>query len=210
MYPALCERQGEEEVLICTFFNYLRSTVFIVFPLMTGLAILSEDLVRVLLTEKWLPAASLMSILCIAYMWHPFMLFNWQLLNVKGRSDLSLKAEIIKKVLAFSILFASISWGIHAICWGVLVYSLFDMLTISFFIRKIYLFDLRREFVSVFPIGINTLLMGLCMYVSLGLTTIPIARLAISCVVGIFSYLFFGNLFKLREFEFIKQIIKKA
>lgn len=210
MYPALCDRQGEEEFLIRTFFNYLRSTVFLVFPLMIGLAVLSGSLIEVLLTEKWLPAASLMSILCIAYMWDPLMHFNWQLLNVKGRSDLSLKAEIIKKVLAFSILFTSIPWGIHAICWGLLVYSLFDMITISFFVRKIYPFDLRRELMDIFPILIGSLLMGLCMYVSLLLTSIPIFRLAIGSVVGIFSYLFFCYLFRLREFKFIKQIIKKV
>lgn len=132
MYPTLCALQNDEERLIRTFFNYLRFTLFIIFPLMIGLAVMSETLVELLLSEKWLPAAPFMSILCIAYMWYPFMVFNWQLLNVKGRSDLSLRAEIIKKIGAFSILLVSIPWGMNAICWGLLAYSLFDMFTISF------------------------------------------------------------------------------
>lgn len=210
MYPSLCALQNDEEALIHTFFNYLRFTVFIVFPLMTGLAVMSETLIEFLLSEKWLPAAPFMSILCIAYMWYPIMVFNWQLLNTKGRSDLSLKAEIIKKIGAFSILFISIPWGMNAICWGLLVYSLFDMFTISFFVGRIYSFDLRKEIVALFPIGLSALLMGLLMYVSMCLTSILVLRLGISIVVGTLSYSFFCYLFKLREFEIIKQIIKRV
>lgn len=210
MYPLLCELQKDEKALIHTFFNYLHSTVFIVFPLMIGLAVMSETLIEILLTKKWLPASSLMSILCIAYMWYPIMSFNWQLLNVKGRSDLSLKAEIIKKIGAFLILFVSIPWGMNAICWGLLVYSLFDMITISFFIRKLYPFDLRKEIVVLFPVLICSLLMGLVIYVFLQLTSVPMLRLAIGIVVGGLSYSFFCFLFKLKEFELLKQIIKKS
>lgn len=210
MYPALCALQNDEEMLIRTFFNYLRSIVFIVFPLMIGLAVMSETLIEFLLSEKWLPAAPFMSILCIAYMWDPIMRFNWQLLNVKGRSDLSLKAEIIKKIAAFFILLASIPWGMNAICWGLLVYSLFDMLIISFFVRKIYPFDLRKEIKELYSIGISSLLMGLFIYVSLRLTLILVLRLVIGIVVGGLSYSFFCYLFKVKEFEFIKQIIKKV
>ena len=77
---------------------------------MIGLAVLSEPLIEVLLTNKWSSSAPLLSILCVAYMWYPVMVFNWQLLNVKGRSDLSLRAEILKKIAAFLILFLSIAW----------------------------------------------------------------------------------------------------
>lgn len=210
MYPTLCALQNDEERLIRTFFNYLRFTLFIIFPLMIGLAVMSETLVELLLSEKWLPAAPFMSILCIAYMWYPFMVFNWQLLNVKGRSDLSLRAEIIKKIGAFSILLVSIPWGMNAICWGLLAYSLFDMFTISFFVRRIYQFDLRREIMETFPIGVSSLLMGLLMYVSLRLTSVLVLRLLLGIVVGTLSYSFFCYIFKLREFGFIKQIIRRV
>ena len=210
MYPILCKLQNDEEALIHTFFNYLRATIFIVFPLMISLTILSESLIEVILTEKWLPAAPLMSILCMAYMWYPVMLFNWQLLNVKGRSDLSLKAEIVKKVGAFLILTVSIPWGMNVICWGLLVYNLFDLITISFFVKKIYSFDLRKELIMLFPVGISSLLMGLCIYISFQFFSIPMLRLASGIIVGMLSYSFFCYLFKLKEFDFIKQIIKKV
>lgn len=64
---------------------------------MTILCVLAEPLVKIILTEKWLPAVPLIQILCLAYMWDPVMKINNSLLNVKGRSDYFLYAEIIKK-----------------------------------------------------------------------------------------------------------------
>ncbi|KAA6316526.1 Teichuronic acid biosynthesis protein TuaB, partial [termite gut metagenome] len=63
MYPSLCSIQDEEERLKKLFFKYLRMVSFIVFPLMIGLSVLSKPLIQVVLTDKWLPAASLLSIL---------------------------------------------------------------------------------------------------------------------------------------------------
>lgn len=210
MYPVLCERQGDDEALIQAFFKYLRATVFWIFPLMIGLAVLSEPLIEMLLTDKWLSSAPLLSILCVAYMWYPVMVFNWQLLNVKGRSDLSLRAEILKKIVAFLILFLSIAWGMEAICWGLLLYSISDMIIIFFFVRKIYRFDLRREFVALFPILVCALLMGCGVYVASSFISSSLLKLVVGFLIGVLSYSILGFLFKLEEFDLVKQIIKRT
>lgn len=209
MYPVLCERQDDEQRLLETFYHYLRGTVFFVFPLMIGLSVLSKPLIVFVLTERWLPAAPYLSILCIAYMWHPIMNFNWQLLNVKGRSDLSLRSEIIKKVGAFAILFLSLPLGMKAICWGLLFYSLFDMATIYFFVRRIYCFDIRKEIALLFPILFCSLLMGGCVYAVCYIFSCPIWQVLVGIPVGIVSYGAACFLFHLKEIELIKQYIRK-
>ena len=54
---------------------------------MVGLAVTAEPLIKLLLTEKWLPASTIVIYLSIAYMWQPIMTINNQVLNVRGRSD---------------------------------------------------------------------------------------------------------------------------
>ena len=104
IYPIQCEMQHDEERLSSSFIQYLRMSCYIIFPLMVGLAVLSKPMVLVLLTDKWVSMSELLSILCIAYMWYPVMVINNQMLNVRGRSDYFLKAEIIKKIVAIVIL----------------------------------------------------------------------------------------------------------
>lgn len=62
------------------------------------LAVLSEPIIKIVLTDKWLPSVFYVQILCIAYMWDPLMRINANILSVVGRTDYSLKSEIIKRL----------------------------------------------------------------------------------------------------------------
>ena len=87
-------------------------TSFIIFPLMLGMIALAEPIIVCLFTEKWLPIVPLLRILCLAYMWDPVMLMNSNFLAVKGRTDMQLKGEILKKGIAVIILLITFSFGI--------------------------------------------------------------------------------------------------
>lgn len=115
----MCEIQDDGDKLRIAFLQYLRMMSYIIFPLMIGLSVLSTPFINLILTETWKGAAPLLSILCLSYMWYPVMNINWQILNVKGRSDLSLKSEIIKKTVAFIILFSTMPWGIRNYVLGI-------------------------------------------------------------------------------------------
>ena len=67
-------------------------------------ALVAKPFVIILLGEQWVAVVPLLQILCIAYMWDPIMKINHNILNVKGRSDYFLRAEILKKLVAFIIL----------------------------------------------------------------------------------------------------------
>lgn len=136
IYPVQCEHQHDQTWLEETFLKYLRLSCFVVFPLMVLLAVIAKPLVLLVLTAKWLPSAELISILSLAYMWYPVMVINNQMLNVKGRSDLFLRAEIIKKIVAVAILAVTLPFGLRWLCYGVLLYNIFDMWMIIFFTKK--------------------------------------------------------------------------
>lgn len=165
IYPVQCEMQGDDEQLNRSFIQYLRISCYIIFPLMVGLSVLAKPLVLVLLTEKWLPMSDLLSILCIAYMWYPMMVINNQILNVKGRADYFLKAEIIKKILAIGILVTTIPFGIKILCLGVLLYNLLDVIIIIYFAKKVVLTGYFQQIKSVLPLLMLSLGMGGCTYI---------------------------------------------
>lgn len=64
---------------------------------MVGLASLANPLVDLFLTEKWNGTVALLQILCFDWMFDHLSGINLNLLYVKGRSDLALRLEIIKK-----------------------------------------------------------------------------------------------------------------
>ena len=209
LYPVQCQIQSEDELLKKKFIQYLRMTIYIVFPLMIGLCVLSKPFILIVLTEKWLPAANILSILCIAYMWYPFNALNWQFLTVKGRSDLALKAEILGKVVSFIILLLTLPWGIIAICYGIIAANIVDIIIIIYYVKKIINIGYWSELKLLFPIMTVVSIMAVCVYVIQTLLVNPYWQLSIGASVGLLVYIFFSYLFKLEEMKSLQLFFGK-
>lgn len=188
-YPIECELQDNNEELQRRFFQMLRMTCFILFPLMMGLAALAEPVVRLLLTEKWIEAVPLIRILCFAWVWWPASNMSWQLLNAKHRSDYCLKAEIIKKIIAVSILAVSLFGGIRAVCIGMLIYYVADVYVMTLFTKRVLpKVTFVEEAKALFPILIRAMIMGIGVYSLSYILSSDIALIGMGVVGGIVLY----------------------
>ena len=209
LYPIQCHVQNDDYLFKRKFIQYLRATIYIVFPLMICLCVLAKPFILVVLNEKWLSISSILSILCIAYMWYPLTALNWQLLTAKGRSDLALKAEIVGKVLSILILLLTLPFGIMVICYGIIIANVVDIIIIIYYGRKItgigYLLELR----ILYPIVFISLIMSGGMYVTQFLFVNPYLQLIIGVIVGGSIYLSLSFMLKLEETRVIKQIFRK-
>lgn len=209
IYPIQCESQNDAELLKSSFIKYLRMSCYIIFPIMTCIAILADPLVCILLTEKWLPASNMLSILCLAYMLNPMMVMNSQMLNVVGRPDLFLKSEIIKKICGVFILFCTIPFGLNAICIGILLYNICDTTIIIYFSREIVSAGYKTQLKEVCPIFGISIVSGLCVYVLLHLISDNLLKICIGISAGIAFYVFLSSALKLKEYGFLIRESKK-
>ena len=209
LYPILCRLQNDNNVLTEKFYLFIRIISFFVFPLMIGLAVLSEPLIRLILTDKWIGAVPYIQILCFAYMWDPVMRMSWDLLNVKHRSDYSLISEIIKKIIAFACLILTIPYGVKVMCWGLVVYALFDLVVILQFTKKILpKVTIRYHFINLFPLFFQSILMGIGVYLFNQIFINPLIQLLGGISIGIVLYLFFSMFICKKEFQYIIQQFK--
>lgn len=137
-FPLLAKIQNEDERLIRVYRKYIRITSCGIFFLMCLLASLARPLVEFLLTDKWIEAAVYVQIFCFALMFDHICQLNLNLLQVKGRSDLFLKLEIIKKSIAFAILCAAIPLGVKAICISSVVYTQIAVYINTYYTGKLF------------------------------------------------------------------------
>lgn len=210
VYPIQCNMQDNNIALKTNFFQLLKISSFVIFPLMLGMAALSEPLTYILLSEKWLPASHLLKIISFALMWNHIMFLNWQLLAVKGRSDLSFKSEIYKKIISIIILCITIPLGIEAMCIGLICYSFFDIVIIIYFLKPLLSINHKEELQLLMPF----LFLSFSMYaiITFSIAYIPnyYLQLITGTGVGFFYYIGMAYLFKFKELHFIlKKISKK-
>lgn len=123
IFPVLSSIQNDEQRLRAAYNKYLRLSTSIVAPTMLLLAACAKPLIVFLLGAKWLPCVPYIQLLAIGWMVDPIILVNLNILYVKGRSDIVLKLEIIKKVIAITIVLISVQYGIIWLCIGRVVYG---------------------------------------------------------------------------------------
>lgn len=209
VYPIQCRLQDDTEQLNRMFLKYMRMACYLIFPVMIGLCALAEPLVCCVLTDKWLPAVPLLQILCIAYMWDPIMKINHNILNVKGRSDYFLYAEILKKIIAFAILFITIPFGVKVMCIGLILYSFSDMVIIIYYCKKLTNIGYWEQTKSLFPVTILSFSMGAIVY-GVTLLDLPLYfQLFAGIVLGVGYYLFISYLFRFNELKILEDIIRR-
>ena len=111
--PIMVEAGANPDRQRKVFRKMLRFTAFISFPLMFGLALIAPEFITIAITDKWLPSAAIMQILCI---WGAFLPINYiytnQLIS-KGKSNVYMWNTIIQNLVQLLVLLLTVSYGIY-------------------------------------------------------------------------------------------------
>ena len=179
----------------------IRTSCFIVFPIMVGMSAVAKPLTLVMIGEKWVFSAYFLQIICFAMMWYPLHSLNLNLLKVKGRSDLFLKLEIFKKILGICIICISLPLGIIAMCYFRILSSLIALFINTYYTGKLINVGYLKQMRDIAP----TLLLSMVMWVIV-LTVIHFIpniyfQLVIGIIVGAAIYLAGSYLLKYPELK---------
>lgn len=209
-YPLLSEIQDDNERLLRSYKSLLKNSMFISIIMVFIISAVSHSLVITLLGEKWAVSARFLQILAFAGIFYPMQTLNRNIMMVKGRSDLVLKIEIIKKVLFIPVIIIGILMSINAMIISIVVYGLvetfFDCLYSGMLINYSFykqIKDLLPFFIIGMVIGFITLMIGRFLIVAEYLKLIAQLTIAGACIVIICEY------FGVQEYFEIKKLIKK-
>lgn len=210
MFPLFSKIQDEDERLRYNYSRVLRILTYVIFPLMTGLAALAKPVVLFLLTEKWLYCAVLMVPLCLSGMWYPVHAINLTLLQVKGRGDLFLKLEIIKKVVGVIILCVTIPLGLYIMCWGMLLSSLISLAINTHYTGKLIGLGYFKQMQDYLPSLLLSLTMGVVVWITIHFLNLSNSFLIlIGFTVGLMLYFLMTKIFGLKELKEVISIVKR-
>lgn len=207
-YPILSSIQDDDVRLERVYRKYLRLSAFVVFPLMVGLSALAEPLIIYILTEKWRAAIILLQIICFNMMWYPIHAINLNLLQVKGRSDLFLKLEIIKKFIGVAILCITVPIGLVAMCIGGIFSSILCLVVNTHYTGKLINVGFWLQMRDLLPTLLLSLAMGAVVVLSVWFIPTNLLKLIVGVVVGVIFYVSVAKLFKMEEFTDLLSLVK--
>lgn len=209
-YPILSSIQDDEPRLKQGFKKIIKTSAFINFPLMIGLAAIAPSLFTVLLGEKWMPSVVYFQLLCFAGMLYPLHAINLNILQVKGRSDLFLLIEIMKKsvltvLIAMSLVFGQ---GIIGLIVAAVLSSYIALYINTYFSAREIDYSAKEQLKDLLPVFLLAIVMGIIVtWMGSMLSVNHVMKLTIQISLGIVIYIAGCKLARVQELETIYRII---
>lgn len=208
-YPVLCKIQDNNTELSNAYLKFLRLSAFVIFPLMMGLSALAYPFILLLIGQKWVDCVIMLQILCFSLMWYPVHAININLLLTKGRSDLNLRLEIIKKIMGVIILCIAIPMGIIVLCYSRIVMSVLSLFVNTYYTGKILNLGFFRQMKALTPSTLISFGMwGVIMFTNT-FTDSMYTQMILGIVAGITFYLSLSYLFNKGDFQTLILLIHK-
>lgn len=187
----------------------VKTSTYIMFPMMAGLALCAEPFVRLLLTDKWLPCVPYMQIFCMMYAFYPLHTANLNAIKAMGRSDIFLKLEIIKKLISTALLVAAVNFGVYAIALSQLLSCLIAMAVNAWPNRKLLGYSLFSQLRDILPAAALALVMGGAVWCVGLLGMGDLLTLMLQILLGVLVYAALSALLKVDSFMYLLGFIKR-
>lgn len=209
LLPAFSSRQGDADQVRRMVRRAVRSSSFLVLPMLFGLFAVADTMVLALLGEKWRICVPYLRIMCIAYSFWPIHITNLQAINAMGRSDVFLKLEVIKKTVGLlglligihysPIILVSIKAGIDFLCTFINAWPN----------KKLLGYSIASQWMDIMPSIVLSIIMCAAVY---GLQFVlpfgPWGKLAVQIGAGAVIYAGAAWIFKMESFMYLMQIMK--
>lgn len=186
----------------------IKTSTYIMAPLMMGLAFCATPIVQLVLTDKWLPCVPFLRIFCITYMFWPIHTANLNAINAMGRSDYFLKLEIAKKSIGMILLLITMRMGVMAMAYSLLISTLASMIINSWPNKELLGYSFKEQMLDIFPGILLALLMGVVISLVQLLGLSSIVTLLIQIPLGAAIYIGASYVLKIESFEYLLQIVK--
>ncbi len=208
IFPVMAEAQDNKESVKNMTRRAITTSTYIMAPLYIGLACCAETLIRILLTEKWLPCVPFLRIFCITYLFYPIHTANLNAILAVGRSDIDLKLELIKKLLEIMVLLLTMRYGVMAIAYGLIGTAILNQIINAWPNKELIGYSYLEQIRDVLPEIALACVMGAVVYF-VGYLQLPdLTVLVLQIMVGIVVYLGLSALMRLEAFIYLLGKIK--
>ena len=208
LFPVMSSAQDDVNMIRAMTRRSIRVSSYIMWPVMMGIAACSTPLVSILLTDKWLPCVPFLIIFCISYAFLPLQTANLNAIKALGRSEIYLKLEIIKKIVGFAILAATMWFGPLVMAASNLLFAVINYLINAFPNRKLLNYSYGQQIMDAAPPMLLSAFMFGTVYCVRFLELSNWLTLIIQIPLGVLIYVGGTKLFKLDSFDYILGTVK--
>lgn len=213
LFPSLSKEQNSTENVKRMTRRAIMTSTYLMMPIMFGLAACATPIVRLFLTEKWLPCVPFMYLFCFTYGFLPLHTANINAIKALGRSDIFLKLEIIKKTIGLALILITMWISPFAMALGAVASSLINQIVNSWPNRKLLGYSYPEQLRDLLPSLLLSAAMAAVVFCVQLLGLPDWLTLLIQIPLGAGIYIGASKLLHLQSFDYVlstaKEFLKK-
>ena len=207
LFPTMSAVQENREHVKSLTRKSIMISSYIMWPVMIGLAVVAQPLIKLILTDKWLPCVPFLQIFCITYAFWPIHTANLNAIKAMGRSDLFLKLEVVIKVVGMAVLLATMWYGPLVMAYSMLITNVISQVINSWPNKKLLEYSYIEQLKDIFPSIILSIVMGGSVYVLQFAGFSLMLTLILQVLMGITVYIGMSWLFKIKSFSYLQNVL---
>lgn len=210
LFPVISECNDDINQVVAIQRKAIKMSTFLIFPLMFGMAAISQDLIRILLTEKWIGASFYLVLGCFFYSFQPIQTTTWQALKALGKGALCIKCEFLKKIFGVLFLVCTIPFGVKWVAFGIVLSGTVSCIINMIAYSKVTNYSVISQTIDILPnLVISIVMLISIMPIGSIMNMGSIGRLIVQVLVGIAVYLVVSIIFKNESLVAICEIGKR-
>ncbi len=211
LFPAMSKVQDDKDAVLAYTRKFISTASYVIFPVMVGFLAVSDNFVKVLLTEKWMGASIYIQIFCITFMFNIIQNGNLQTIRAIGRSDIILKLEIIKKTLYFVVIGLTVIFAKEPVVLALatVVNTAIALAVNTAPNRKLIGYQYRAQLADILPNLLIAAVMGVAVYFMSRLPLHAALVLVLQCVTGAVLYVVLSVITRNKNFYFLLGLCKQ-
>lgn len=208
LFPTMSKVQENRAAVKQILKKSIHISSYVILPILMGIFVMADDIVFLVLTEKWMPIVPFLRIFCIIYALYPFQTTNVQAIQALGKSGLFLKIEIFKRIIELILIVVAINFGTFWIAFSALASSLVALGINIIALNKLIDFPFFEQLKEVSKSICACIVMGLIVYIGGRFFGNMIMRDIFQAIVGIIIYIVLSICLKIEGYSYIKNMIR--
>lgn len=206
-FPVLSTIQDEQIRLKNAYRKVIKMTMYVAFILMFGMMASAKSMICCLIGEQWLPCVPMLQLVSLTMVLFPLHALNLNMLQVKGRSDIYLKLEIIKKVIAIVPIVLGVFVGIYSMLVSSILVGVLSYFLNAFYSGPMVNYSISEQLRDLIPSFMIAIIMAFVVYLIGCIRLNYYCLFSLQIITGAFVIIVLSKLFKLNEYEELKNII---
>lgn len=186
----------------------MKISSYVLFPMMVGIMAVANPLVEITLTEKWLPCVPFLRIACLMFMLQPVNSANAQAINAIGKSNISLRIEMIKRTVAVALIFSAVFLDVYAMAFTAVLDAIFGWMLYMYYNKRLFDYSVIEQLTDIAPQLLISIVMGCVVYALSFFKIGALSLLTIQILIGVVVYILLSMACKIDSYSYLLEMIK--